>query len=645
MAQRNTAKKKADAGVAKRLIVLAILVVVLLVSLGAISVTTGKSRWTPDFALDLEGGTQIILKPVTTDGSQVSESDIEQAIEIIRQRVDASGVSEAEISAQGTSNILVSLPGSPSQETLDLVRTSAVMRMRPVLQVDFLGSMGLQSTIESEGSTSEEGASATPSQSLEITDQNGNPVDMQSSSDSDTLTQDDAFKQADTNGDGKLSDTPATTPTDSSDKAWITEQALYDFHSLDCSQPNARIAASKDDPKKPLVACGADTGAKYILGPAELEGVDITQAVSGYSQSGESVVNIQFNSKGTQIFTEVTTRLVSLEEPRNQFAAVLDGSVVTAPRINEIISGGSAEISGSFTPETAKNLANQLSFGSLPLHFDVESEEQISATLGSESLRAGLIAGLIGIILIIIYLLWQYHGLGVIAIGSITLAVGLSYLIVCLLSYLIGMRLSLAGVVALIISIGITADSFIVFFERIRDEQRDGRSNISAVAHGWQRAKRTVIVADSVNLLAAIVLYFLAVGSVRGFAFTLGLTTILDLIIIFMFTYPAMTLLVRKTAFFGQGKSWSGMDSVALGNKEAHYKGAGRFKSSKSLETEAGADSAEHDGNELVSAKAGAKMSLAERRAAQRRKERAEAKEAEDVNVADDVETSGEEEV
>ncbi|MBR5951277.1 MAG: protein translocase subunit SecD, partial [Actinomycetaceae bacterium] len=518
--------------------------------------------------------------------------------------------------------------------TLNLVRTSAVLRMRPVLQQDMVTG------------------------AFEITDENGNPVEMQGTAEEagDGASEEaQADAPADTTQDAQPtpSDTPATTPENASDPAWITEEVLNEYNALDCTKADTSIeVAKKDDPKKPLAACDMNGYYKYILGPAELEGADITNAVSGYSQRGESVVNIQFNSKGTKIFTDVTTRLVSLEEPRNQFAAVLDGSVVTAPRINEIIPGGSAEISGSFTPESAKTLANQLSFGSLPLHFDVESEEQISATLGSESLRAGLIAGLIGIILIILYLLWQYHGLGVIAIGSITLAVGLSYLIVSLLSYLIGMRLSLAGVVALIISIGITADSFIVFFERIRDEQREGRSNISAVSHGWERAKRTVIVADSVNLLAAVVLYFLAVGSVRGFAFTLGLTTILDLIIIFMFTYPAMYLLVRKTAFFGQGKRFSGMDSVALGN-EAHYKGAGRFVSHTSKKDTvvdgdaAGDDSADEDDG---TQEKGPKTSLARRRAVQRRKEREAQKasnsdEAEDVSAADDERASGREDI
>lgn len=618
----------------KRLVVLLVLIIALLASLTIGSIVTGKSRWTPDFALDLEGGTQIILTPVTTDGSTVTESDVAQAIEIIRQRVDASGVAEAEISSQGGDNIVVSLPGTPSQETLDLVRTSAVLRMRPVIEIESAAPLtqesikpaegegdGAENTDAEAGESGESAAAdseATPEQQVKITDADGNEIELDADQIQQMLgstgtpyeSQEEleaaAKEKADEDGDGKLSDTPATTPENASDPAWITEQIRYEAYMLDCTQPDARISASEDDPAKPLVACSSTNGGKYILGPAEIEGTSITQAASGYDQqSGQNVVSIQFDSTGAKAFTDITTRLYGFKEQgdstRSQFAVVLDGKVISSATPQTIISGGSAQISGSFTPESAATLANQLSFGSLPLHFDVQSEEQISATLGSESLRSGLIAGLIGIILIILYLLWQYHGLGVVAIGSITLAVGLSYLVVSLLSWLIGMRLSLAGVVALIISIGITADSFIVFFERIRDEQREGRSNVAAVSHGWERAKRTIIVADSVNLLAAVVLYFLAVGSVRGFAFTLGLTTLLDLIIVLMFTYPIMMVLVRKTKFFGEGRKFSGMDSVALGNKNAHYKGAGRFEASPS---------------------ASAAGSLAERRAAERRAEK-----------------------
>jgi|GEM_PF-16815 len=610
----------------RRLILLIVLVIALLAALIVGTVTTHKSKWVPEFALDLEGGTQIILTPVTTDGSTVTQDDVNQAIEIIRQRIDASGVAEAEITSQGGQNIVVGIPGTPSQETLDLVRTSAVMRMRPVLQMlnptelrpDTIsqGSDGSdaatseatvdeatsEATVDEEVGTGENTAAAgsdadaagdaaaqdTESASTQdaTAEATADATAGEATADATPSTQatysaeeleEQAKALADTDGDGQLSDEPATTPENASDTAWITEQVLYESYLLDCTDPNAHVSAESDDPDKAMVACDHDTGAKYILGPAEIEGTELSRAASGFdTEKGSWVVNINFNSSGADTFTEVTTRLISLESPRDLFAITLDGDIITAARPEGVISGGNAQISGSgFTSDSTTTLANQLNFGSLPLSFEVQSEEQISATLGSESLQAGLLAGLIGIILIVLYLLWQYHGLGVVAIGSIALATGLSYLIVCLLSWTIGYRLSLAGVVGLIISIGITADSFIVFFERIRDEIRDGRSLRVAVHRGWHRAKRTIIVADSVNLVCALVLYFLAVGSVRGFAFTLGLTTILDLVIVTMFTYPVMMLLVR-TRFFGQGHRFSGMDPVALGG-EPLYRGAGSF--------------------------------------------------------------------
>lgn len=388
-----------------------------------------------------------------------------------------------------------------------------------------------------------------------------------------------ARERADQNHDGKISDQPKSKPANASDaENWITEKVAYDAAILDCTKPSSKLNVV-DDPKKPLVACDRSRGqaTKYILGPAEIEGTQLTKASSGFDQrSNQWIVQIQFDSKGTKAFADVTRRLVKLQQPKNQFAVVLDGSVISSAAPSEVISGGQAQISGSFTDQTAKTLANQLSFGSLPLKFNVQSEEQISATLGSESLRGGLIAGAIGVVLLALYLLWTYHGLGIVAIGSIALATGLSYLIVALMSWIIGYRLSMAGVVGFIISIGITADSFIVFFERIRDEIREGRSVRAAVTHGWHRAKRTIYVADGTNLLCSLVLYFLAVGSVRGFAFTLGLTTILDLIVVVMFTYPVMAILVRGS-FFGEGHRWSGMSAIALGNAPA-YSGRGSFR-------------------------------------------------------------------
>ncbi|MDN5558748.1 MAG: SecD/SecF family protein translocase subunit, partial [Ruaniaceae bacterium] len=275
------------------------------------------------------------------------------------------------------------------------------------------------------------------------------------------------------------------------------------------------------------------------------------------------------------------------------------GLVVSNPGIDERISGGNPSISGSgIDRESAATLANQLQFGSLPLNFTVQSEEQLSATLGVQQLRVGITAGLVGLALVIIYMLFQYHALAFVTLLSLGIAGVLTYLTITLLSWTIGYRLSLAGVAGLIIAIGITADSFIVYFERIRDEVRDGRRLEDAVEYGWHRARRTIFASDGINFLAAIVLYMLAVGSVRGFAFTLGLTTLIDLLVVMVFTYPLMTLLVR-TNYFGQGKKFSGLDPVHLGANTASYRGRLSFGPP-------GAKSGE-----------GKKLSIAERKAAE----------------------------
>ncbi|NLI05042.1 MAG: protein translocase subunit SecD [Actinomycetaceae bacterium] len=523
-----------------------------------------KTRFLPELALDLEGGTQIILTPATTDGSEITQDDVNQAIEIIRQRVDASGVAEAEISAQGGSNIIVALPGQPDQETLDLVRTSAVLRMRPVL-------------------ADADPLAITPQAVAEQLALTGVEVDPATMTDAEL---DEAIRLlADTDGDGVLSDTPATQPANASDQAWITEQVLYEVYTTDCGSQEQALAAAADDPDRALVSCDLALGRKYILGPAEIEGTSIDSASSGQAvnsagqPTGGWAVNMEFDSEGAQVFYDVTGRISQLPPPQNQFAIVLDGQTVSAPATSGPIAGGQAQITGSFTAEEAATLANQLKFGSLPLFFDVQSEEQISATLGTEQLRSGLIAGLVGFLLIALYMLWQYHGLGIVAMASITMATGMSFFLISLLSWTMGYRLSMAGVLGIIISIGVTADSFIVYFERIRDEIRDGRTVPSAIEHGWERARRTIIISDFVNLVAAVVLYMLTVGSVRGFAFTLGLTTVLDLIVVMMFTYPVMHYL-GKRPFFGQGKAGSGLNTAKL-EQVPVYRGRGMTRSSE----------------------------------------------------------------
>jgi preprotein translocase subunit SecD len=292
--------------------------------------------------------------------------------------------------------------------------------------------------------------------------------------------------------------------------------------------------------------------------------------------TGQWAVNLEFNGDGAKKFREVTERLVGMKGAQNQFAIVLDGKIISAPTTNALIADGKAEISGNFTEESAKALAEQLKYGALPISFEIQSEQQISATLGADQLRMGLIAGLIGLGLVALYSFFQYRLLGFVTIASLVVAGVLTYLAIVLLGWAQNYRLSLAGIAGIIVSIGLTADSFIVYFERVRDELREGRSLPSAVETGWKRAKRTVVASKAVNLLAAVVLYIVAVGNVKGFAFTLGLTAIADLIVVFIFTHPMLQLLAR-THFFGEGHRLSGLDPSLLG-VEPLYKGAGRVR-------------------------------------------------------------------
>ncbi|NQX33815.1 protein translocase subunit SecD [Herbiconiux sp. VKM Ac-2851] len=522
MAQ-STAVKKAW----KTLIWLGVIFAVLIGTIAG-GVLFSTATWTPKLALDLEGGTQIILTPKLESGQEVSSEQLDQAVSIIRQRVDASGVSEAEVTTQGARNVVVSIPGQPDDATLNRIESSAKLDFRAVLLAGV----------------------ATPSAS---TSPSASP-------------------------DPSLSTVPTATPTNGSDLAYVTPALQAQFDSFDCASEAAEDAGQAPA-DQPLVTCD-DNGVKYLLGPVEIEGADIADASAGVAttqqgaSTGQWVVDISFNDAGTAKFADVTTRLFGLQGVQNQFAIVLDGKVITAPTTGGAFTDGKAQISGSFTQNSAQSLADQLKFGALPIGFETQSSEAISATLGSTQLLSGLIAGAIGLILVVIYSLLQYRLLGTVTIASLVVAAALTYLLVTLMSWRIDFRLSLAGVAGLIVAIGITADSFIVYFERIRDELRDGRALNSSVQAGWKRAIRTITASDAVNFLAAAVLYVLAVGNVRGFAFTLGLTTIVDIVVVMLFTHPLMTLLA-ELPFFRDGHKLSGLDPRALG---AVYRGRAQFR-------------------------------------------------------------------
>ena len=456
--------------------------------------------------LDLQGGTSVTLQPRIEQGQvgKVTTEAIDQAVAIIRQRVNSLGVAESEVSAQGSGvnrQIVISVPGETGRRIVDLVGQTAELRFRPVLVVG------------APNATSVSGDTAT-----------------------------------------------ATLP------AGVTADLNAQYAALDCTLPQNRQGGGGAGEAATVVSCDRDGTSKYILAPAEVLGRQVTKASSVISTQNAAgwYVILDFDGEGTSKFGAMTTRLTSLPSPQNQAAIVLDGLVYSAPRINEPINTGTAQITGNFTQEDAQDLANVLKYGALPLAFDRGEVQQVSPTLGADQLRGGLIAGVLGLMLVIIYSLLYYRGLGIVSVGSLLVATAIALLSFLLLGKAIGFTLTLAGIAGAIVAIGITADSFIVYFERIRDEVREGRSLKSAVETGWKRARRTVLVADAVSMIAALMLYFFAVGGVRGFAFTLGLTTVIDLIVVFFFTKPLITVLA-KFKFYNEGHPLSGFSAKSLG--------------------------------------------------------------------------------
>ena len=521
-----------------------------LIAVGSLS--DENASFTPKLALDLQGGTQVILSPLLLDGQAVTPEQLDQAVSIIRQRVDASGVSESQVITQGDRNIIVSIPGVPDENTLALIKASAKLEFRAVL-------------VTSVGA---------PSSSVDGAD----PAADATGTEGETPAEEPAPEE-------QAPSVPNAAPTDPSDLNWVSPELQAQFDALDCATP-FREPGQVDDPTVPLITCDVTGTQKFILGPVEVEGANISDASNGtvQSQTGASTntwaVNLDFDAAGTQAFADVTQRLFPLSEPRNQFAITLDGFVITAPATQAVITGGSAQITGNFDRDSSKVLADQLKYGSLPIGFEVESQENISASLGSEQLQNGVLAALIGLVLVLAYSVFQYRGLAVITLGSLIVAGILVYLIIAVLSWRQGYRLSLAGVTGLIVSIGVTVDSFIVFFERVRDEIREGRSLETAVENGWKRGIRTIIASNTVSFTAAVSLFLLTVGNVRGFAFTLGLTTLVNLIVVALFTYPFLRLLARAK-FFSSGHPWSGFDSKQL--KAAGYVGRGQFRKADTL--------------------------------------------------------------
>lgn len=531
-------------------------------------------KYQPRLGLDLEGGTSVILTPRVAPGAtgEITQDNLDQAVSIIRNRVDSFGVAESEVATAGN-NIVISIPGKQDRSILDTVRQTAELRFRQVLLsgagVPIPTSTPTPSPSGSETGTPSPSDSGSPSPAAsEATQQRSVPKALRAAS------------TPSSSGSPTASPSPTATPEPSAPvgPGQVTPELQQRFAELDCADPEAVRQSLRepglDDPDVSVVTCDEEGAEKFILGPAEVLGTDVSGASAGLQTNSQGistggwVVQLDFTGDGKKKFGDITRRLFAEQGDLNRFAIVLDGLVVSAPTTNAVITNGQAEISGNFTQAEATDLANVLKFGALPLTFDPGEVQEISATLGGDQLRAGVTAGVIGLLLVIVYSLLYYRGLGLVTIASLAVAAVITYGMVVLLGWQLGFRLSLAGIAGLIVAIGITADSFVVFFERIRDEVRDGKPLRVAVESGWARARRTILAADFVSFLAALVLYLLSVGGVRGFAFTLGLTTLIDILVVFLFTHPLVRILAA-TRFFGQGHRFSGLDPERLGATRA----------------------------------------------------------------------------
>jgi preprotein translocase subunit SecD len=479
------------------------------------------------------------------------------------------------VQTQGDRNIIVNIPkGTNSKEARDQVGTTAKLYFRPVLAQDATGSAA---ATPSPSASSSGSSTASPSPSASKSGSTGEKATSSSSPSASASSQGravtDALK-ADSTPSASASATGSASPSAAASSSAAAPSAAdaklqAAYAALDCSKKAQRTKAGDGaKPSETTLGCGDINGVwyKYVLGPAAVDGTEVkkAQAVFDTQNAAGWQVTMTFTGKGASKFADITGQLAKNTQPQNEFGIVLDGEVVSSPYVSSSITGGSAQISGSFTQEEAQNLSNMLSYGALPLSFKEQNVTTVTAALGGDQLHAGLLAGAIGLLLVVIYLVAYYRGLSLVAMASLLVSGILTYVIMALLGPTIGFALNLPAVCGAIVAIGITADSFIVYFERIRDEIREGRSLRPAVERAWPRARRTILVSDFVSFLAAAVLFIVTVGKVQGFAFTLGLTTVLDVVVVFSFTKPLMTLLARRK-FFADGHKWSGLDPQSLG--------------------------------------------------------------------------------
>lgn len=509
-----------------------------------------NGEWKPKLALDLEGGTSVQLKAIPTAGKEgeLNRENMQKAKEIIEQRVNGAGVSESEVAIQGTDSLLINVPKALSDASVDKIGQTALLSFRPVLAIG----ADLPPTKPAPAAKGDKTAKGDKAAKTD-TKKQGRAIP--------------ASLRAAPPAPGATAPNPAAPPIGSQPgvTGTIPPDLQGQWDALNCAVGEKK-PAKQSVSDRPVVLCDQTTSQKYALGAEMVAGKNLTGAAPQPPNPQEPswYVSLSFDSEGAKKFSTATTQLYSQQQPNNQFAIVLDEQVFSAPSVNAPIPGGSAQITGSFQQKEATDLANVLKFGALPLEFEIQNKDVVSPTLGGDYLNAGLIAMVIGLGLTALYSLFYYRGLGVVSLVSLGASAAITYGVVVLLGPAMGFALSLAGIAGLVIAIGITADSFIVYFERVQDEVIDGRSLRAAVEHGWIRARRTILVADFVSFLAAAVLYLLTTGGVRGFAFTLGLTTVIDVVVVFMFTKPLIALLAR-TKFFANGHPLSGLDAKRLG--------------------------------------------------------------------------------
>ncbi|HEV2537881.1 MAG TPA: protein translocase subunit SecD [Streptosporangiaceae bacterium] len=561
-------------------------------------------RFKVGLGLDLSSGTQVTLQAQTQNGKPPSKDEMNAAVSVIQSRVNGTGNSGAQVQPQGNSLLIVTVPGKGSSQTIQLVSSTALLMFRQVLLFEPYGvtstttpavspSPSASASASGSASPSASGsAKASPSASSTSTAKTSAKIVPAATSSPSPSTS--ASAKASTSASPSASASPSPSASSSASATTFGNASLVTdknvmtlFNKLVCKPGDtqkwkAQVGYDKsiayDDPGQQVVACGQNGGVwgKYILDKAKVQGKQVTSASAGLSTtSNQWQVNLTMNGAGAAAFSTLTSKMYSTyysaSQSGDQNAAyldqigiTLDGNIVSAPEVQGAIPGGNTQITGNFTQAQATQLQDELKFGSLPLNFKTLFVTSVSAQVGRNQLDAGLVAAAVGLLLVVMYSFFYYRGLGLVSVSSLFIAGLITYLAVVLLSLYQNFTLSLAGIAGLIVAIGITADSFVVYFERLRDEVREGKQLRPAVESGWKRARRTILVSDTVSFLAALLLYYFAIGDVKGFAYTLGLTTLIDVLVVFTFTKPMVTLLAG-TRFFGNGHPMSGLDPARLG--------------------------------------------------------------------------------